>query len=271
MLPGEIYEAARVDGVHPLKVFFRVTLPLLQPGAPGRDHLPGAGRAADLRPDLRPDRQQQVDHVDVGLRAAAAGRFPGRGLRLGRGDAAVPAHRRRSRSSTSRWPAPGGRSRPMGRRLRRLVGRLAFYVLVADHRPLHGVPVLLGDRVLAQDRLEPVLGRLLVPLQPAWSNYVAVFREQPFARNIAQLAVRRRLDGRGLAGAGGGRRLRARADQLPRPAAAAVHDPRRLDVPADRRAFGHVRAGPGLGPLQHPAGADPQLHDLYPAVHGLGA
>jgi trehalose/maltose transport system permease protein len=31
MLPGEIYEAARVDGVHPLKVFWRVTLPLLKP------------------------------------------------------------------------------------------------------------------------------------------------------------------------------------------------------------------------------------------------
>ena len=31
MLPGEIYEAARIDGVHPVKVFFKVTLPLLKP------------------------------------------------------------------------------------------------------------------------------------------------------------------------------------------------------------------------------------------------
>ena len=31
MLPGECYESARVDGVHPVKVFFRVTLPLLKP------------------------------------------------------------------------------------------------------------------------------------------------------------------------------------------------------------------------------------------------
>ena len=31
MLPQECYESARVDGVHPLKVFFRVTLPLLKP------------------------------------------------------------------------------------------------------------------------------------------------------------------------------------------------------------------------------------------------
>jgi trehalose/maltose transport system permease protein len=31
MLPSEIYEAARVDGVHPVRVFFKVTLPLLKP------------------------------------------------------------------------------------------------------------------------------------------------------------------------------------------------------------------------------------------------
>jgi trehalose/maltose transport system permease protein len=31
MLPKECYEAARVDGVHPVKVFFRVTLPLIRP------------------------------------------------------------------------------------------------------------------------------------------------------------------------------------------------------------------------------------------------
>ena len=31
MLPSECYEAARVDGVHPLRVFWSVTLPLLRP------------------------------------------------------------------------------------------------------------------------------------------------------------------------------------------------------------------------------------------------
>jgi trehalose/maltose transport system permease protein len=31
MLPTDCYEAARVDGVHPVKVFFRVTLPLIRP------------------------------------------------------------------------------------------------------------------------------------------------------------------------------------------------------------------------------------------------
>ena len=31
MLPGDIYEAARVDGINPVKVFFKVTLPLVRP------------------------------------------------------------------------------------------------------------------------------------------------------------------------------------------------------------------------------------------------
>jgi trehalose/maltose transport system permease protein len=31
MLPQECYESAKVDGVHPVKVFFKVTLPLLKP------------------------------------------------------------------------------------------------------------------------------------------------------------------------------------------------------------------------------------------------
>ncbi len=31
MLPGDIYEAARVDGINPIRVFFRVTLPLIRP------------------------------------------------------------------------------------------------------------------------------------------------------------------------------------------------------------------------------------------------
>ncbi len=31
MLPGDIYEAAKIDGVHPIKTFFKVTLPLIRP------------------------------------------------------------------------------------------------------------------------------------------------------------------------------------------------------------------------------------------------
>ena len=31
MIPRDIYEAARIDGVHPVRVFFRITLPLVRP------------------------------------------------------------------------------------------------------------------------------------------------------------------------------------------------------------------------------------------------
>ncbi|HEY9011725.1 MAG TPA: sugar ABC transporter permease [Devosia sp.] len=31
MIPKDVYEAAKIDGVHPVKVFFRVTLPLVRP------------------------------------------------------------------------------------------------------------------------------------------------------------------------------------------------------------------------------------------------
>ncbi len=31
MLPGDIYEAAKIDGINPVKVFFKVTLPLIRP------------------------------------------------------------------------------------------------------------------------------------------------------------------------------------------------------------------------------------------------
>jgi trehalose/maltose transport system permease protein len=31
MVPGDIYEAARIDGVHPVRIFWRLTLPLIRP------------------------------------------------------------------------------------------------------------------------------------------------------------------------------------------------------------------------------------------------
>lgn len=31
LLPGEVYEAAKVDGIHPVRQFFRITLPLIRP------------------------------------------------------------------------------------------------------------------------------------------------------------------------------------------------------------------------------------------------
>src|SRR4051794_41867826 len=72
----------------------------------------------------------------------------------------------------------------MGRRLRRLVGRLAFYALVAII-VLYTVFPFYWAIVSSLRTGSNLFSTALVPLQPAWSNYVAVFREQPFARNIA--------------------------------------------------------------------------------------
>lgn len=85
MLPEEIYEAARIDGVHPLEVFWKVTLPLLKPAIAvavvfrALDAL----RIFDLVYVLTGNnqvtmtmsvyaRQQLVDFQDVGYGSAAA-------------------------------------------------------------------------------------------------------------------------------------------------------------------------------------------------------
>lgn len=85
MLPSDCYEAAKVDGVHPVKVFFRVTLPLIRPAlmvavifraldalrifdliyvltSNSRDTISMSGYA----------RQQLVDFQEVGIGSAAA-------------------------------------------------------------------------------------------------------------------------------------------------------------------------------------------------------
>lgn len=85
MLPTECYEAARVDGVHPVRVFFRITLPLIRPALVvavvfrALDAL----RVFDLIYVLTPNsedtmsmslyaRQQLVDFQDVGYGSAAS-------------------------------------------------------------------------------------------------------------------------------------------------------------------------------------------------------
>jgi trehalose/maltose transport system permease protein len=85
MLPKDCYEAARVDGIHRLRVFFRITLPLIRPALVvaiifrGLDAL----RVFDLIYVLTPNnedtmsmsvyaRQQLVDFQDVGYGSAAS-------------------------------------------------------------------------------------------------------------------------------------------------------------------------------------------------------
>jgi trehalose/maltose transport system permease protein len=85
MLPQECYESARVDGVHPVKVFLRVTLPLLRPALAVAIifRMLDALRVFDLiyvmsgnnRDTMSMSvyaRQQLVDFQDVGYGSAAA-------------------------------------------------------------------------------------------------------------------------------------------------------------------------------------------------------
>jgi trehalose/maltose transport system permease protein len=85
MLPQECYESAKVDGVHPLKVFFKVTLPLLRPALTVAIifRILDALRIFDLiyvmtgnnRDTMSMSvyaRQQLVDFQDVGYGSAAA-------------------------------------------------------------------------------------------------------------------------------------------------------------------------------------------------------
>jgi trehalose/maltose transport system permease protein len=85
LVPLEIYEAARIDGIHPVKVFWKVTLPLIRPGlmvaiifrtldALRIFDLPfiltGNSKAAQSMAIYA--RQQLVDFQDVGYGSAAS-------------------------------------------------------------------------------------------------------------------------------------------------------------------------------------------------------
>jgi trehalose/maltose transport system permease protein len=85
MLPQECYESAKVDGVHPIKVFFKVTLPLLRPALMvaiifrALDALRifdliyvMSGNNQDTMSMSVYARQQLVDFQDVGYGSAAA-------------------------------------------------------------------------------------------------------------------------------------------------------------------------------------------------------
>jgi trehalose/maltose transport system permease protein len=85
LLPSDCYEAAYVDGVHPVKVFFKVTLPLIEPALMVAVifRLLDALRMFDLVYVLTPNseetammsvfaRQQLVDFQEVGYGSAAS-------------------------------------------------------------------------------------------------------------------------------------------------------------------------------------------------------
>ncbi|MEQ9643273.1 MAG: sugar ABC transporter permease [Alphaproteobacteria bacterium] len=85
MLPRDCYEAARVDGIHPIKVFFGVTLPLIKPAliVAVTFRLLDAFRVFDVVYVMTGNaaatmtmsvytRQQLVDFQDVGYGSAAA-------------------------------------------------------------------------------------------------------------------------------------------------------------------------------------------------------
>ncbi len=65
MVPQDIYEAAKIDGVHPVKVFSASPCPDSS-GADGGHHLPDARCTAHLRPHLCADAEQFADQDHVG-------------------------------------------------------------------------------------------------------------------------------------------------------------------------------------------------------------
>ena len=129
MLPARLLRGGGVDGIHPVKVFFRVTLPLIRPGADGGGHLPRARRAAHLRPDLRADLEQPRHHLDVGLSRASSSSTSRR--------SASARPRRRCCSSSS----------PSSPSLALTVGRVRL-----DEEAAAMTPGPQGDRLLAARR-----------------------------------------------------------------------------------------------------------------------
>ena len=172
MLPQECYESAKVDGVHPVKVFFKVTLPLLKPALHGRDHLPRArclrifdliyvmtGNNKDTMSMSVYARQQLVDFQDVGYGSAAAtmlfliiALFTVVYLTLGR----VGREDREAHGS-----ARGARSPIMSRTARRVLGRIGFYCLLAVIIFYTVFPFYWAIVSLAEVRLGAVQGRVL--------------------------------------------------------------------------------------------------------------
>ena len=179
MVPSEIYEVAKLDGVSPWKVFWRVTLPLIRPALMVAVIFRGLDAHAHLRPDLRAHAEQRADQVDVGIRPREPVRVRQVRLRLRRLDHAVRHPRFADHPLSVARPGKSG-WRPL---IMWIVKRTAFYLLVVVIVVDRRVPLLLRhhhqpeigngavrDRLLADDifaqQLHDRLHRGDVPPQP---------------------------------------------------------------------------------------------------------
>ena len=71
----------------------------------------------------------------------------------------------------------------MNRKLKKLIGRIAFYLFLAVIVIYTVFPFYWA--IVSSLKSGSELFKVdFWPPQPAWDNYVAVFREQPFGRNI---------------------------------------------------------------------------------------
>jgi trehalose/maltose transport system permease protein len=71
----------------------------------------------------------------------------------------------------------------MNRKAKRLIGRIAFYLMLVFIVFYTVFPFYWA--IISSLKAGSELFKIeFWPSQPAWDNYVAVFREQPFGRNI---------------------------------------------------------------------------------------
>ena len=153
-------------------------------------------------------RQQLVDFQDVGYGSAAATMLF---LIIAADHRGLPDRRPRrpgGLSMAAASPAPPRCRHAAGQAIARLDRLLRP---AGDHRPLHGVPVLLGDRLLAAAPAPSCSTTDLIPPHPAWAQLRRGVPRAAVRPQHPELAVRRDLDRGRCRWARGAGRLRARA------------------------------------------------------------
>ena len=178
MLPQDIYEAAKVDGVSPDPRLLPRDAAAHQAGAAGGGDLPLTRCLTGFRSHLRPDLELEGHGVDVGLCAPAARRFPGGRLRVGRLDADLPHHR------AARGHHAGRRARAArGGSAMRILARIGFWLLVIVIAVFALFPFYYA--IVSSFRSGSALFSVAyLPERFDLSNYIAVFERQPFGQNI---------------------------------------------------------------------------------------